>query len=450
MSSAPVQDTAAALGGSRWNTFPAAGSTLTAHAFLAAIEPLLQGVIDDNDLTAADRAVLDAQIRATLALGTRESSLPLVTGPDSDEGARELAERAGTIGRRLAAWAGASLERLLGERLPLPAGPLVVRSHCYGHLLTPPAVDLLMGRRGGPVTMQLYNEWLHQVVLLRDALLPFTNWQDVPLLITPTGLRHTEAARDAFLTELLVRRVRHSAVVDFARQVVTGTSGPAGYGFENAGGSALPAVLDQPPLTAPRHLLTWRPAEAGTDGTTATYVPEADDYYAAPRTLVEDLPPTPVARGPLTARTRPGPLTEGTRTASIEVTDDATTTRVDLGQALRGHRYARRPAPAAPSGPAPTPGDPAPADPAPGAAATPPRTASVRAALRAPGLVWTRAGDTALDATGEDDLVVLALLGRLYPENVTLRPAPLPVALPATGHTGPSRLTALVTPPHAD
>ncbi|MYX22753.1 hypothetical protein GTY77_22225, partial [Streptomyces sp. SID8380] len=112
MSSAPVQDTAAALGGSRWNTFPAAGSTLTAHAFLAAIEPLLQGVIDDNDLTAADREVLDAQIRATLALGTRESSLPLVTGPDSDEGARELAEQAGTIGRRLAAWAGASLERL--------------------------------------------------------------------------------------------------------------------------------------------------------------------------------------------------------------------------------------------------------------------------------------------------------------------------------------------------
>ncbi len=134
---------------------------------------------------------------------------------------------------------------------PSPAGPLVVRSHCYGHPLTPPAAGLFLGRRGGPVAMQLYNEWLHQVVLLRDALLPFTNWQDVPLLVTPSGLRHTEPARDAFLTELLVRQIRHSSIVDFARRVVTGTSGQAGYGFEAGGSAALPAVLGRPPLTAP-------------------------------------------------------------------------------------------------------------------------------------------------------------------------------------------------------
>lgn len=88
-----------------------------------------------------------------------------------------------------------------------------------------------MGRRGGPVTIQLYNEWIHQMVLLRDALLPFTNWQEVPLRVTPEGLRPVEQGRDRFLTELLVRRIRHTAVVDFARHVVTGGSGPAGYGF---------------------------------------------------------------------------------------------------------------------------------------------------------------------------------------------------------------------------
>ncbi|MFE5737774.1 hypothetical protein [Streptomyces celluloflavus] len=430
MSLAPTPRTPA-LGGGRWHTFPAAGTTLTARDFFTATEPLLQGIIDDNALTGADGEVLADQIRATLALGTRETSLPLAIGPDSASAARELGTRAEKIGRELASWAVSSLERLLISRIPLPAGPLVVRSHCYGHLLTPPAADLLLGRRGGPVAMQLYNEWLHQVVLLRDALLPFTNWRDVPLLVTPSGLRHTEPARDAFLTELLVRQIRHSSIVDFARHVVTGTSGPAGYGFEAGGGAALPAVLGRPPLTAPRHLLTWRPDPAAVD--TVTYVAEVRDYYAAPRTLVEDLPLAHTAPGPLTARIGTGPVADGTRTAGIEITRDGTTARVDLGQALRGHRFAHRPDPAA--------GD---AD-----SDTAPRTAAVWSALRAPGLVWTQAGDVTLDATGQDDLVVLALLGRLYPENVALRPAGRSAAPTPSAGTGPSRLVTLVDPPQA-
>ncbi|MFC9685203.1 hypothetical protein [Streptomyces sp. NPDC056948] len=422
---------APALGGSRWNTFPAAGTPLTARDFVTATEPLLQGIIDDNALTSADGEVLEDQIRATLALGTRETSLPLAIGPDSASAARELGAQAETIGRELASWATAALKRLLADPIPLPAGPLVVRSHCYGHLLTPPAADLLRGRRGGPVTMQLYNEWLHQMVLLRDALLPFTNWQDVPLLITPSGLRHAEPARDAFLTELMVRQIRHSSIVDFARRVVTGTSGPAGYGFETAGGTALPAALDLLPLTAPRHLLTWRADPAAED--TVTYVADIQDYYAAPRTLVEDLPPANTASGPLTARTITGPITDGTRTARIEITHDGTTAHVDLGQALRGHRFAHRP------------------DPVTGAAhsAAAPRTAHVWSALHAPGLVWTQAGDVTLDATGQDDLVVLALLGGLYPENVSLRPAGSSAARTTADGTGPSRLVILVDPPQA-
>ncbi|MGA5427303.1 hypothetical protein ACPCVL_10950 [Streptomyces koyangensis] len=412
-----------ALGGSRWNTFPATGTTLTAREFFTATEPLLQGVIDDNALTGADSGVLEDQIRATLALGTRETSLPLSIGPDSASAARELGAQAEAIGQELVSWSTEALERLLTGPVPLPAGPLVVRSHCYGHLLTPPAADLLRGRRGGPVTMQLYNEWLHQMVLLRDALVPFTNWQDVPLLITPAGLRHTEPARDAFLTELLVRQIRHTSIVAYARNVVTGTSGPAGYGFEAGGGTALPAVLDQPPLTAPRHLLTWRPDPAV--GAAATYVAEVQDYYAAPRTLVEDLPPATTASGPLSARTVTAPVADGTRTARIDVTRGGATAHVDLGQALRGHRFIQREDPAA---------------------ADASGTADAWSALRAPGLVWTRSGDVTVDVTGQDDLVVLALLGRLYPENVTLRPAG-PSAARTTAHgTGPSCLVTLVDP----
>ncbi|MEU5641999.1 hypothetical protein [Streptomyces milbemycinicus] len=393
--------TTPALGGSRWNTFPATG-TMTAHEFFTGTEPLLQGVIDA--LQSVDREILGAQIRATLGLGTRETSLPLAVGPDAASATRELGAQAEAIGQEIASWATAAVDRLLTHRIPLPAGPLVVRSHCYGHLLTHPATDLLMGRRGGPVTMQLYNEWLHQMVLLRDALLPFTNWQDVPLLVTPTGLRHTEPARDRFLTELLVRQIRHTSIVNFARHTVTGGSGPDGYGFDHDGGTVLPAVVDAPPLTAPRHLLTWRPDPAV--GETATYVAEVRDYYAAPRTLIEHLPPATGTPGPITARIVAEPVVDGTRTAHVEVTHTAhngAAARIDLGQCLRGHRFAHRQDPAE--------------------AVVDARTADTWSVLRAPELVCTEGGDAVLDATAQDNTVVLALLGRLYPDHVVLRPA---------------------------
>ncbi|MDF3288189.1 hypothetical protein [Streptomyces silvisoli] len=410
--------TAPALGGSRWNTFPATG-TMTAREFFTGAEPLLQGVIDA--LQSVDREVLDAQIRATLGLGTRETSLPLVLGPDAAPATRELGAQAETIGREIASWATAALDRLLSHRIPLPAGQLAVRSHCYGHLLTHPAADLLMGRHGGPVTMQLYNEWLHQMVLLRDALLPFVNWQEAPLLVTPTGLRHIEPDRDRFLTELLVRQIRHTTIVDFARRVVTGGSGPDGYGFDHDGGTVLPAVVDAPPLTAPRHLLTWRPGPA-TRGS-AAYVPEVQDYYAAPRTLIEHLPPATGTPGRITGRIVAEPVVDGTRTAHIEVTHNGTSVRVDLGQALRGHRFAQRHGLTASAG-----------------ASGEVRTADVWTVLGAPGLVWTEGSDVTLDATAQDDIAVLALLGRLYPDNVFLRPVSHRAGPVSAGTSSPRRV----------
>ncbi|BBH70694.1 hypothetical protein ACTI_73790 [Actinoplanes sp. OR16] len=378
------------LGAGRWHTFPAGGTTMTAREFLAAAEPLLQGVIDDCGLTAADGPVLEEQIRATLALGTRESSLPLNAGPHSSRAARELSGQAAVIGEQLAGLATEALAGLLTHRIELPAGPLVVRSHCYGHLLTPPAADLLLrGERGGPVTMQLYNEWLHQVVLLRDALLPFTDWADVPVFVGEAGLRHLEPARDAFLTELLVRQIRHTSIVAFAQHVVTGAGGPAGYGFDAPGGTVLPAVLDQPPAIAPRYLLTWRPDPAVR--TTATYRYELQDYYAADRT-----PPSPAAvTGTPVARVVPGPVSDGVRTAAVEVTTGDVVARVDLGQALRGHRFASRDA----------------------AAGLADADVGAWSVLRAPGLVRGRG---VVNSAGLDDRVVLALLGKLYPDGVTL------------------------------
>ncbi|SHN48152.1 hypothetical protein [Cryptosporangium aurantiacum] len=391
--------TRAPLGGSRWNAFPPV-TAMTAHQFFAGTAPLLQFVLDS--LESIDRDVLAAQIHATLGLGTRETSLPLAAGPDAAPAAREFAAQADTIGREIAAWTGAALDRLLADRTPFPAGPLVVRSHCDGHLLTHPATDLLMGRRGGPVTIQLYNEWLHQMVLLRDALLPFVNWQDVPLRVTPTGLRHVEESRERFLAEVLFRQVRHTSVVRFARSVVTGAGGPDGYGFDTDGGTVLPAVVGASPLTAAKYLLRWAATAPG--GEPATYINEIDDYYTAPRTLIETLP-GPGAAHALRGRVVAGPVREGIRTARVEVTRGTASASVDLGQALRGHRFASRQGPAA------------------GGDAGPIRPVDGWAVLSADGLAWTEDGDVLVDASGQDDLVVLAVLGTLYPENVVLRRA---------------------------
>ncbi|MEN1890908.1 hypothetical protein ACWDBO_35305 [Streptomyces mirabilis] len=111
------------------------------------------------------------------------------------------------------------------------------------------------------------------------------------------------------------------------------------------------------------------------------------------------------------------------------MTHDGATAHIDLGQALRGHRFAHR---------ARTAGD---------ATVGDARTADLWAVLRAPGLVWTEGGDVTLDATGQDEFVVLGLLGRLHPDNVFLRPAGHRAGPTSTGRNGPSRL-AIDLPDH--
>ncbi|WP_306206337.1 hypothetical protein [Actinoplanes sp. RD1] len=372
------------LGADRWNLM-SDPTTLTAPEFADLTMPLLQGTIEA--LRDADRDVLADQVRTTLAVGTRESTMPLRAGVSRAND--ELLAQAGTIGREIAGWAVEALDRLLAGRDSFPAGALVVRSHCYGELLTHPAADLLLGRRGGPVAIQNFNEWIHQTVLLRDALLPFVNWRQVPLRVTSLGLRHLEPAREQFFAEAMFRKIRHSSVVAYARQVVTGGSGGAeGYGFDHDRATVLPAVATGSVHTAPRYLLTWQPAPDA--GETATYVSELADYYAAPRTALTVAPHEWPAPGP--ARIVAGPVRDGVRSAHIETPGWS----VDLGQALRGHRYARTSTTEA--------GRP---------------TASAAAVLAAPSMVT---GQGAVGTAGLDDLSTLAVLGRVYPEKVTLHP----------------------------
>ena len=414
----------------RWHDFEGR-ERLVARDVVRSLTLLLRDVLHWTGGAGADD-LLD-NLRATLATDGPESALPLDAVSGAVAARREVGAQVATISEHLVGWVVAELAGGAGEH----GQPAPTRSRCDGHPWTPAVQRLLMGTRGGPEAMQGFNEFLHQVVLLRDALVPFTNWQEVPVLVGAgdgTGLRHLDGAREAFSVELMVRQVRATAVVDLARRAVEGRSGPQGYGFTSPHGTVLPAVVGADPLEASSRLLTWHAPGAlalpRPDGTT-TAVPALGDYYAAARTPAAELAspsgaavdqagstaeggsfalvPTPAAE--------PGTCTVGLRPAAGAA--------VDLGQAVRGHRYAYR-------------------------AAAGDRTAGdegvqvldARAVLAAPGLVWAPAGTWAVSA-GHDPAIVLALLGKLYPENVVLVPGGGWAALDGVGKDGTATFLVL-------
>jgi hypothetical protein len=352
-----------------------------------------------------DRRPLLQSMAATLAIEGREACLPLATLNFPDPLRRELTAQADVIGRRIAAWAAeanaAGIARAGFSRHVLEH--LELRSRCDGHPWTEQATRLLTGEHGGPAVMQLYNEWLHQLVMLRDALLPFENWEEVPLpldLPDARGLRGLEPARATFLAGFLTRIATHASVVAYARALFeSGPIEPDGdvYGFQAKHGLALPSPIGRDDIgDGSRGLLTWHPtivAQALPGRTHAFRCAEAD-YLAAPRSTL--------------AETSGGDLeqdativAEGS-TLWLEIGIDARKHRIDLGQCLRGQRFAYRPA-AGRTTRAPVEVTHHPA----------------AGALGAPGLVTAEAGVHVFDTDG-DPLLALALLGKIYPENVVL------------------------------
>lgn len=427
MTTAPLTETPTAP---RWNDF-AGHERLVARDVVRSLTLLLRDVLHWTRGAGTDD-LLD-NLRATLATNGPESALPLDAVSGSVAARQEMGAQASTISEHLVSWVVAELAGGAGEH----GQPAPTRSRCDGHPWTPAVQRLLMGARGGPEAMQGFNEFLHQMVLLRDALVPFTNWQEVPVLVGAgdgTGLRHLDDAREAFSVELLVRQVRATAVVDLARRVVEGQGGPQGYGFASPHGTVLPAVVGADPLEASSRLLTWHAPGAFAlprpDGT-STAVPALDDYYAATRTPAEELTsprnatvdravaPAGGESSALvpTPATQPGTFTVGLRPAAGAA--------VDLGQAVRGHRYAYRAAT----------GDHAPDD-----DGVPVLDAG--AVLAAPGLVWATAGTWAVSA-GHDPALVLALLGKLYPESVVLVPGGSWGALDGVGKDGTATFLVL-------
>ncbi|RAI85895.1 hypothetical protein DET54_12054 [Paenibacillus pabuli] len=372
-------------------------------------------------------SVLLDSLQANLAISGDLSSLPLGPLALKDKAGVELSVQAVRIGEQLVHWAREinSDKRALAKYGPETLGELEFRSHCYGHTLIPEAIAQVWGPAGGPKVMQLYNEYLHQFVLLRDALLPFANWEQVPFEVKEhkqfKGLRFLEPARKIFLTQLLGKELTHKAIVQYAQSVLSSGLTSAGYGFQYSLGTVLPAGLGESAGTAARYLLKWHPvqtieAEDTKDIVAISFEYEYDDYYAALRS--EAGAGIPASKdhfhisedhSDLPSIARLLPNTESDRTTmrfSVEREGHASSS-VDLGQLFRGHRFSYRPEKNSRSK---------------DAAVERPSTSIHQVAdiLSHPGLVTNTDAGVHFISTGGNELVQWALLGKLYPENVVL------------------------------
>ncbi|KRE36536.1 hypothetical protein [Paenibacillus sp. Soil724D2] len=371
----------------------------------------------------ADPETLLENLQANLAISGRESVLPLGPLSFEDKAGAELTLQAKRIGEGLTHWARElnSQKRSLKQYGESVLNDLKFRSHCDHHLLTPKANALLFGPTGGPEVMQLFNELLHQFVLLRDALIPFDNWEEVPIEVKESenakGLRFLEQARTEFLTELMVRKISHKALIKYAQSVLSSGLSTVGYGFQYRLGTILPASLGASVAVAPRYLLHWYPVQTVLNGTSdepaaVAFDYEYHDYYSAPRSMAG-------TSSAIQLEFRNQELGDASE-AQIIVGGDGSDRIVlqislqfgsanyvvDLGQAFRGHRFMYRPKTTS--------------KPDSGTVPVNPTSISEHHAwdiLRLAGLVTNDSGIHFITAGG-NDLVLWALLGKLYPENV--------------------------------
>lgn len=429
-----------------------------ARDLVSMFAPLLDTCIrrvggEDRASQEATRDVLLAGLTAILATSGRESSLALRSGGRASSGGSgdEMARQADSIGAALVGYAREALD---------PEGPdsdFRMVSHCDGHLWTHDVVGALMGPRGDSVVMQLYNEWSHRIVLLRNALMPFENWDEVPLVVaagasekegkgatsassssSSRGMRALEGPSDAFVMRLLSGRLPQKAIIDMAKALTAPSLPSGGFGFQYSQGTVLPAFLAGSPS---RSLLRYYPArEPDSSAPEVLFEYEYPSYEAAERSelpagkLFSSSSPSssPAAAAlpttvPSVLRSRPVPGSQGLRAIlRIEVElrgHPEAVFPVCLGQIARGRRYATR----VPKG-----GETAGAGGRGAALADAPANSvlhRVEDALALPGLVFSAAEEPGQQQQQEntlhvfpvsDPLLSLALFGKLYPGNVVV------------------------------
>jgi len=401
-----------------WNIAP---GSYSARQLVHELDALLQAmVVQMGDPAYAD-VLLDG-LKAALALHGRESSLQIDGMVFGDYARNELKEQARAISGQIVEWARAAHESKAGieqhgtDRL----AEMFVRSRCERHHWLPSAAAAVTGPDGGPFAMQFNNEWLHQMILLRDALIPFENWQEVPVPVLDTtagkGLRHLERAREKFLTDWLIKQVRHDSIVSYAQSVFQGdVASPVGYGFQTHLGLVFPSVVGGSLEDSSRNLLRFHPARLieVDQGETISFVYEYDDYYSVARTQIDGLNHA-FAGSDLDdlASAELAVTSQNSSSATINLrltTAEGGVYEVDLGQMTRGHRFSYIIDPAKNTDPAQRQLDMSMAK------------YEAWSVLDLPGLVTSGAGVHVLEV--ENPILRFALLGKIYPENTVLQHA---------------------------
>lgn len=311
----------------------------------------------------SSQATLINGLRSCLATSGRESTLPLGEGAQlsGDSARTEIARQAEKISNLLVRWASDA------SSLDTKISPITIRSSCEGHLWTHDVANLLIGPRSNGNMMQVYNEWLHQIILLRDGLLPFENFDEVPLVVSPDaaqGMRPMEDIRPKLLMQLLTAQVKRTTLVDVAKVLTAPDLPSAGYGFQFVGGVVMPLSL----LTGSSSvLLRYIPAIMDdSEHQELLFDYENKDYFSVPREVI----PVPEELGLSTnimaalgksqldsalvssslSLEKPSNLKRSSQIRSVKLCGTSENGRqfsVDLGQVTRGLSYAYRVPPSA-------------------------------------------------------------------------------------------------------
>ncbi|KAJ5622721.1 hypothetical protein N7528_005953 [Penicillium herquei] len=403
------------------HTWSLRSGVYTPRELVDGFAPLLETVVfhlgEDSPSAISARASLLNNVASNLATHTRESTLPFQNDvPDLSR--REIKEQAKRIGMTLVNWARDAPE---GSFEP----SLSIRSPCENHLLTPVNVELMFGKRSKPHLMQLFNEYMHQMVLLRDVLLPFRNFDEVLVPIdnkATRGIRHLEPARERFLTTLITKSATQSSVMGLAKALLAPNlprTDTGGYGFQYEHGCILPSLLTGGDTSF--HLLEYIPTKIQSLQEEVLFDYEFPDYYTAPRSEIaagsfvqgDDLLKFPsdsalpiVQKASVTSTSSAPSSSIFQLKLDLDLNDD-TSVSVDIGQIARGHRYAYQ-------------------------AHTAQSTdrlnqnailhSSLDILLQPEcGLITARQGGFHVITTAEP-IVALAILGKIYPENVVLLP----------------------------
>lgn len=393
----------------------------TARQIVESCAPLLETVLhnlgpDPEDQPTARDMLLD-NLASNLALETRESSLEI---PLKDASRKEFAAQAVKIGEALVSYARETEDVSFDPKY-------AIRSPCEGHLLKPEVAYLMFGPRSLGHLMQIYNEYLHQMVLLRDALLPFENFDQVVIPIqSGTGkghltMRFTEPSRMVFIAELMTKQTTQASVLKVAQSVLLPEAASENiYGFQYKYGVILPtSVVGGSSL----RLLRYIPAVLDENISNITFEYKFKDYYSAPRFEVA------AAEQILEKGQDPGPIIDrqyhavDSHSFSLAPGSSATSRQlqlhlgynnglcstVDVGQMSRGYRYSYKVS----------------AIEGQSAVTFFSSAASVHTAMEVltshekDGLVTAKDGGIHL-IQASSQLEVLALLGSIYPDNIIL------------------------------